>query len=132
MALQKTVEQQIHPKTGEEEGTNLLLYSYFLEIYLVILFFFLKQLYLSLIIFLTESDDDKGEYIAEDWETEAKRNHKMAQRVQTTILQNLRQSLGAAATLPEEAAKDLILQVNLIPLSVMSTITIQIVISHSW
>ena len=62
---------------------------------------------------------------------EAKRNHKTAQRVQTAILQNLRQSLGVAATLPEEAAKDLILQVNLIPLSVMSTITIQIIISHS-
>ena len=70
---------------------------------------FIKQLYPSLIILLTESDDD--EYIAEDGETEARRNRKMAQRVQTAILQNLRQSLGAAATLPEEAAKDLILQV---------------------
>ena len=92
----------------------------------------MKQLYLSLIVFLTESDDEEGGYIAEDREMEAKRNRKMAQRVQTAILQNLRQSLGAAATLPEEAAKDLILQVNLIPLSVTSTITIQIVISHSW
>ena len=72
---------------------------------------FIKQLYPSLIILLTESDEDEGEYIAEDGETEARRNHKMAQRVQTAILQNLRQSLGAAATLPEEAAKDLILQV---------------------
>ena len=72
---------------------------------------FIKQLYPSLIILLTESDDDEGEYIAEDRETEARRNRKMAQRVQTAILQNLRQSLGAAATLPEEAAKDLILQV---------------------
>ena len=94
--------------------------------------FFIKQLYLSFIIFLRDSDDDEGEYIAEDWETEARRNCKMAQRVQTAILQNLRQSLGAAATLPEEAAKDLILQVNLIPLSIMSTITIQIIISDSW
>ena len=51
--------------------------------------FFIKQLYLSLIIFLTESDDDNGEYIAEDQEMEARRNHKMAQRVQTAILQNL-------------------------------------------
>ena len=72
---------------------------------------FIKQLYPSLIILLTESDDDEGEYIAEDREMEARRNRKMAQRVQTAILQNLRQSLGAAATLPEEAAKDLILQV---------------------
>ena len=92
----------------------------------------IKQLYLSLIVFLAESDDEEGEYIAEDQEMETKRNRKMAQMVQTAILQNLRQSLGAAATLPEEAAKDLILQVNLIPLSVMSTITIQTVISHSW
>ena len=72
---------------------------------------FIKQLYPSLIILLTESDEDEGEYIAEDRETEARRNRKMVQRVQTAILQNLRQSLGAAATLPEEAAKDLILQV---------------------
>ena len=72
---------------------------------------FKKQLYPSLIILLTESDEDAGEYIAEDRETEARRNCKMAQRVQTAILQNLRQSLGAAATLQEEAAKDLILQV---------------------
>ena len=85
-----------------------------------------------LIVFLVESDDKEGEYISEDWEMETKRNCKMAQRVQMAILQNLRQSLGAAATLPEEAAKDLILQVNLIPLSVMSTITIQTVTSHSW
>ena len=49
--------------------------------------------------------------------------------MQTAILQNLRQSLGAAATLPEEAAKDLILQVNLISLSIMSTITIQFVLT---
>ena len=62
-----------------------------------------------LIVFLVESDDKEGEYISEDWETETKRNCKTAQRVQMAILQNLRQSLGAAATLPEEAAKDLIL-----------------------
>ena len=73
---------------------------------------FIKQLHSSLIILLTESDEDEGEYIAEDRETEARRNRKTAQRVQTAILQNLRQSLGVAATLPEEAAKDLILQVT--------------------
>ena len=28
LALQKTVEQQIYPKTGEEEGTILLLYNF--------------------------------------------------------------------------------------------------------
>ena len=71
---------------------------------------FIKQLYPSLIILLTESYEDEGEYIAKDREMEARRNHKTAQRVQTAILQNLRQSLGVAATLPEEAAKDLILR----------------------
>ena len=72
-----------------------------------------------LIAFLAQSDDEEGEYIPEEMEMETKGNCKTAQRVQMAILQNLRQSLGAAATLPEEAAKDLILQVNLIPLSVM-------------
>ena len=43
----------------------------------------IKQLYLSLIVFLAESDDEEGEYIAEDRETKTKRNRKTAQRVQT-------------------------------------------------
>ena len=93
----------------------------------------IKQLYSSLI--LVESDDEEDEYISEDWDTETKRNRKTAQRVQTAILQDLRQTLGAAATLPEEAAKDLVLQVNLILLSVVltiSTFTTQTVISYSW
>ena len=47
---------------------------------------FIKQLYPSLIILLTESDDVEGKYIAKDRETEARRNRKMAQRVQTAIL----------------------------------------------
>ena len=82
-----------------------------------------------------ESDDEEGEYISEDREMETKRNRKTAQRVQTAILHDLRQTLGAATTLPEEAVKDLILQVNLILLSAMSTISIfttQTVISYSW
>ena len=62
-------------------------------------------------IYSTGSDDEGDEYIPEDRETEAKRNRKTAQRVQTAILQELRQTLGATATLPEEAAKDLVLQV---------------------
>ena len=97
------------------------------------LVFPIKQLYLSLT--LAESDDEEGEYILEDWETETKRNRKTAQRVQTAILQDLRQTLGVAATLPEETAKDLILQVNLILLSAVLTISIfttQTVISYSW
>ena len=77
----------------------------------------IKQLYPFLI--LAESDDEEDEYISEDRETETKRNRKTAQRVQTAILQDLRQTLGAAATLPEEAAKDLVLQVNLALLTAM-------------
>ena len=60
---------------------------------------------------LSESD---GEYIPEDHETESRRNRRMALRIQTAILQNLRQTLGVAGTLPEEAAKDLMLQVNVL------------------
>ena len=40
---------------------------------------FIKQLHSSLIILLTESDEDEGEYIAKDQETEARRNRKTAQ-----------------------------------------------------
>ena len=93
----------------------------------------IKQLYPSFI--LVESDDEEDEYISEDRKTETKRNRKTAQRVQTAILQDLRQTLGAAATLPEEAAKDLVLQVNSILLSAVltiSTFTTQTVISYSW
>ena len=35
----------------------------------------------------------------------------MAQQIQNAIMENLRQEFGAAASLPEDAAKDLILQV---------------------
>ena len=102
--------------------------------FLEVLFMFpIKQLYPSLI--LAESDDEEDEYISEDQETETKRNRKTAQRVQMAILQDLRQTLGVAATLPEEAAKDLVLQLNLTLLStvlIINTITIQTVISYSW
>ena len=82
-----------------------------------------------------EYDDEEDEYISEDREMETKRNCKTAQRVQMAILQDLRQTLGAAATLPEEAAKDLVPKVNLILLSAVltiSTFTPQTVISYSW
>ena len=77
----------------------------------------IKQLYPFLI--LAESNDEEDEYIYEDQEMETKGNRKTAQRVQTAILQDLRQTLGVAATLPEEAAKDLVLQVNLALLTTM-------------
>ena len=38
---------------------------------------------------------------------------KSAQRIQAAILQDLRQTMGAEATLPEPAAKELVLQVRL-------------------
>ena len=56
-------------------------------------------------------DEDDDEYIAKDRETEARYSHKSAQRIQATILQDLRQTMGADATLPEPAAKELVLQV---------------------
>ena len=59
-------------------------------------------------------EEDFEPYISEDREVEAARNRKTAQCIQTAILQDLRQELGAAATLPENATKDLILQVIII------------------
>ena len=58
---------------------------------------------------ISKEDD---EYIEEEREVEIARNQRMAQRVHMAILQNLRQSLGADATLPEGAAKELVLQVS--------------------
>ena len=63
------------------------------------------------IVIILDEDDD--EYIAEDRETEAMRSHKSAQQIQAAILQDLRQTMGADATLLEPAAKKLVLQVLL-------------------
>ena len=62
------------------------------------------------IINSTSKEDD--EYIEEEQEIEVAHNWRMAQRIQTAMLQNLCQSLGADATLPEGAAKELVLQVS--------------------
>ena len=67
------------------------------------------QVKLAFYHFFSEGEED--EYIAEDRETDVVRTRKTAQRVQTTILQDLHQTLGVEATLPETAIKDLILQV---------------------
>ena len=68
------------------------------------------------ILYPTEvgEEEDFEPYISEDREVEAAHNRKTAQCIQTVILQDLHQKLGAAATLPENAAKDLILQVIII------------------
>ena len=58
---------------------------------------------------ISEEDD---EYIEEEREIEVAHNRRMAQHVQMAILQDLHQSLGADATLPEGAAKELVLQVS--------------------
>ena len=57
------------------------------------------------------SEEMEDEYIEEDRDTEATCNHKTAQWVQTAILQDLRQTVGVDATLPETTAKELVLQV---------------------
>ena len=59
-------------------------------------------------------EEDFEPYIPEDQEAEAAHNRKMAQRIQMAIIQDLHQELGAVATLPENAAKDLILQVIIV------------------
>ena len=58
-----------------------------------------------------EEEEDFDQYISEDREAKIAHNRKTAQHVQTAILQDLCQVLGVEATLPENATKDLILQV---------------------
>ena len=63
---------------------------------------------------MCKEEEDFEPYISEDREIEAAHNRKTAQCIQTVILQDLYQELGTTATLPENAAKDLILQVIII------------------
>ena len=58
-----------------------------------------------------EEEEELDVYIPEDREVESQHTHKMAQQIQTAIMENLRQEFRAAASLPEDVAKDLILQV---------------------
>ena len=60
---------------------------------------------------LNSLEEEEDKYIKEDRDTEAARNHKTAQQVQIAILQDLCQTLGVDATLPETTIKELILQV---------------------
>ena len=62
-------------------------------------------------ILISGSEDEAEEYIEEDQETETKCTQKSARRIQQNILQELGTMVGGACTLPEPAAKDLILQV---------------------
>ena len=64
------------------------------------------------IILIPQSCLGEGdEYIVKEWEVKAARTRKLAQCIQTSILQELCQSLEADAMLPEGATKDLVLQV---------------------
>ena len=58
-----------------------------------------------------KEEEELDAYIPEDREVESQRTRKTAQQIQTAIMENLRQEVGAAASLPEDVAKDLILQV---------------------
>ena len=58
-----------------------------------------------------EEEEELNVYIPEDREVESQRTRKMAQQIQTAIMENLREEVGAAASLPEDVVKDLILQV---------------------
>ena len=64
-----------------------------------------------ILIISNSSEETEDEYIEEDRDTEATRNRKTAQRVQTAILQDLCQTVGVDATLPETTVKELVLQV---------------------
>ena len=68
-----------------------------------------------------EEEEELDVYISKDREVESQHTRKMAQQIQTAIMENLRQEFGAAASLPEDVAKDLILQV---PMTLVSHIKI--------
>ena len=63
------------------------------------------------LMILNSLEEEEDEYIKEDRDTEAAHNRKTAQWVQTAILQDLCQTLGVDATLPETTVKELVLQV---------------------
>ena len=58
-----------------------------------------------------EDEEDLNLYISEDQDTEVQHTRKTTQQIQTSIMQDLRQVLGVDASLPENVAKELILQV---------------------
>ena len=64
-----------------------------------------------ILIISNSSEEAENEYIEEDRDTEAAHNRKTAQGMQTAILQDLCQTVGVDATLPETNAKELVLQV---------------------
>ena len=68
------------------------------------------ELFHSNIINSISKEDD--EYSEEEREVEVAHNQRMTQHIQMAILQDLHQSLGTNATLPEGAAKELVLQVS--------------------
>ena len=118
LALEETIKVQEPHIDSDDEGkvrtSAYLTYSPFF-----ILFFFF--VYFTIILYmqilsLTEAreEEDFEPYIPEEREAEAAHNRKMAQCIQMMILQDLRQELGAVATLPENATKDLILQVIIV------------------
>ena len=62
-------------------------------------------------IFFPTIDED-SEYIEEAREVEIEQTNKAARQVQQCIMQELRTVIGDAQMLPENTAKDLILQVS--------------------
>ena len=56
--------------------------------------------------------DDDSKYIKEDREEEIARTNKAARRIQQSIMKELQTTIRGAQVLPEDAAKDLILQVG--------------------
>ena len=58
--------------------------------------------------------DEDSEYIEEDREVEIEQTNKAARHIQQSIMQELQTVIGDAQTLPENTAKDLILQVSIL------------------
>ena len=61
----------------------------------------------------TEEEEDLDAYIPEDHEVKKQHTHKTVQRVQAAIMQDLQQALGVGESFPEDAMKELILQVTI-------------------
>ena len=65
---------------------------------------------LKIFYFILDMEEElEEEYIAEDWDTVTKWTYKATRRIQQNILQELQTMVGGAQTLPETAAKDLVM-----------------------
>ena len=107
LALDEAIKEHVPAGGSGKEPWNLLAQS---EVSSEILQF-ISFSFDKFCILISGYEDEAEEYIEEDRETETKHTHKSTHQIQQNILQELRPMVGGVQTLPEPAAKDLILQV---------------------